>query len=439
MSRLFIDTPYLVFENHETQNDGPLDARPGEIAVLRELASRYAEIAADPVNGERQRMWALLNDLKRTRPLIWINEICWNEMNTGDELTLRTENLVCRRIETELRRTIYQWNHMQGDMVVAPAFRAPFILENSGFGITVEADVLETEEDREIASRRFHNQLLTEEDIDKIRDPVVVVNRKRTEEFLQFYRRIFEGILPVERRGCTGFWYAPWDEIVFWMGAGAVLEALLEKPDFMHKLIARVCQAFLRGLDQFESLDLISRNDTNVRIGSGAYGYTGDLPRPEGPSSRVRCSELWGSSTAQIFGSVSPALHQEFGIEYERGWLDRFGLAYYGCCEPLHNKIEQLATIPNLRKISTSPWANVPVVAELVQGRYVMSLKPSPSCLAAPGFDPEAVRNELLAKLTEARGCNVEVVLKDISTVRHEPQRLWLWTEVAMEVVRSLE
>ena len=125
MSRLFIDTPYLVFENHETQNDGPLDARPGEIAVLRELASRYAEIAADPVNGERQRMWALLNDLKRTRPLIWINEICWNEMNTGDELTLRTENLVCRRIETELRRTIYQWNHMQGDMVVAPAFRAP--------------------------------------------------------------------------------------------------------------------------------------------------------------------------------------------------------------------------------------------------------------------------------------------------------------------------
>lgn len=435
MSRLFIDTPYLVFENHETQSDAPLDARPEEIAILRTLASRYAEIAADPVNEKRRRMWSRLNDLRPERPLLWMNEVCWNEMNVGDELTLRTENVVCRRVETELRRTIYQWTHMQGDMVVDGTFHSPFILRNSGFGIQVEADVLETEQDREIASRRFHNQLARDEDVEKIRDPVVTVDAKRTEGFHQLYTRIFEGILPVRRRGCTGFWYAPWDEIVFWMGAGNVLEALLLRPEFMHRLIARVCQAFLRGLDQFEQLGLISRNDTNVRIGSGAYGYTTELRGGQGPA---RTPELWGSSTAQIFGSVSPEQHEEFGIAYERGWLKRFGLAYYGCCEPLHNKIERLSTIPNLRKISISPWADVTAAAEQMCGRYVMSLKPSPSCLAGPAFDPDAVRSELRTKLAAARGCNVEIVLKDISTVRHEPQRLWRWVEVATEVMKEL-
>jgi hypothetical protein len=437
MSRLFIDTPYLVFENHDTQNDAPLDAGREEVAVLRALAGRYAEIAAAPVNRERERLWRRLNDLQEVRPLIWLNEVCWNEMNVGDELTLRTENPVCRRIETELRRAIYQWNHMQGDMVVPATFYSPCILQNTGFGLQVEADVLETEEDREIASRRFHNQLERDEDLEKIRDPVVSVDRKRTTEFHQFYARVFEGIMPVETRGCTGFWYAPWDEIVFWMGAGNVLEALLLRPEFMHKLIARVCQAFLRALDQFQHLGLIARNDTSVRIGSGAYGYTGDLPRARERSAST--AELWGSSTAQIFGSVSPEMHEEFGIAYERQWLERFGLAYYGCCEPLHDKIERLATIPNLRKISISPWADVAAAAEQMRGRYVISLKPSPSCLAESTFEIERVRRELDLKLEAARGCNVEIVLKDISTVRHEPQRLWRWTEVATEMVRSLE
>ena len=47
------------------------------------------------------------------------------------------------------------------------------------------------------------------------------------------------------------------------------------------------------------------------------------------------------------------------------------------------------------------------------------------------------VRNDLLAtvKLCEANGCPLELILKDISTVRYDPKRLFEWGRVAMEIV----
>ena len=44
-------------------------------------------------------------------------------------------------------------------------------------------------------------------------------------------------------------------------------------------------------------------------------------------------------------------------------------------------------------------------------------------------------RKNLSEVLDKTRGCVVEVVMKDISTVRYKPQRLWEWSEMAMELV----
>ena len=439
MSSLFVDTPYLVFQNHETQNDSDLNIGKEDIRVLRELAKVYAEIAADVVNTQRKEMWRRLNDLESVRPLVWMNEICWNEMNVDGELTIRTENTVCQRIETEMRRAIYQWKHMQCDMIVENKIYAPYILENSGFGITVEVDVRESDENREIASRHFHNQIVTDDDIEKIKCPKVTVDRQRTDEFLATYQTIFQGILPVELRGCTGFWFAPWDEIVFWMNADNVLINLAMEPELMHRLIQKTMEAYMDALQQFEALNLLARNDANVRVGSGGYGYTKSLPGSDYDSEHVKTINLWGSATPQIFGSVSPQMHKEFGIDYEIEWLKRFGLAYYGCCEPLHNKIDILGTIPNLKKISISPWADERIAAEQMKGKYVMSLKPSPSVLASPTFNESEVEEELTTKLRNMKGCNAEIILKDISTVRYEPKRLWQWAEIACRIVKEYE
>lgn len=58
--------------------------------ILKELAKRKSEIAELPIHKEKIKMWKDLNSLKEVRPLVWINEIPWHEMNVNDELALKT-------------------------------------------------------------------------------------------------------------------------------------------------------------------------------------------------------------------------------------------------------------------------------------------------------------------------------------------------------------
>jgi hypothetical protein len=114
-------------------------------------------------------------------------------------------------------------------------------------------------------------------------------------------------------------------------------------------------------------------------------------------------------------------------------WLERWGRTYYGCCEPLDIKMDILRRIPNLRKVSISPWVNLDRAVGAVGTGYVLSRKPSPAVLAEDTWRPEAARNDLEQFLEKARGCSVEIIMKDISTVRYQPQRLWEWEKIAIE------
>ena len=155
------------------------------------------------------------------------------------------------------------------------------------------------------------------------------------------------------------------------------------------------------------------------------------------PAADVRPWNMWGHATAQIFGSVSPTMHWDFGLKHEMRWLERWRLTYYGCCEPLDVKMNILRKIPNLRKISVSPWVNPERAVREIGTDYVVSRKPTPAWLAEDTWRPEAARADLVQFLETARGCQVEVIMKDISTVRYQPQRLWEWEKMAMEVVQE--
>jgi hypothetical protein len=79
-----------------------------------------------------------------------------------------------------------------------------------------------------------------------------------------------------------------------------------------------------------------------------------------------------------------------------------------------------------------SPWINIERAIRNVGQDYVMSRKPNPAVLAEDTWRPERARADLADFLEQARGCRIELIMKDISTVRYHPQRLWEWEKIAM-------
>ena len=401
--------------------------------ILRELASQVAEIAVLPVQQETITLWKALNGLKPARPMVMIDQVCWNEINIGDELTLRCRDSECRGYEEYLRHTLYQWKHFPVDMVVEPFIRVSKAIHDTGFGISVQEDIAVTDPTNSVVGHNFVNQLQTEDDLQKIRMPRISHDQAETDRRLAVAHELFDGLLEVRLWGADPY-LSLWDPISTWMGVQNVLYALVDQPDFMHRLVGKVTEGYLSMLEQLEEQRLLCEPQSLIHC-TGAY--TDELPAPGYNPERPRTKDLWMFGLAQMFSTVSPQMFKEFEVEYASRICARFGLVYYGCCDPLDGKMSEVRMIPNVRKISMSPWVNEDRGAAQIGRDFVYSRKPSPAMLAVDTFDPGRVRENLLAtrRVCEKYSCPLEIILKDISTVRYQPERLFQWARVAMQVV----
>ena len=222
--------------------------------------------------------------------------------------------------------------------------------------------------------------------------------------------------------------------ITQWHGVEETLWDLADRPEFLHRMMRKLTDVQMASLDEMEAKGYLAHHLSEIHC-TGAY--SDEIPAAGFDAARPRAKDMWTASMAQIFCSVSPEMHDEFEIQYSIPWYARFGLGYYGCCEPLDKKIGVIRKLPNVRKISMSPWVDVGTGAAAIGKDYVFSRKPSPAFLAVDRFDPEAVERDLRETLEACakNGCAVELILKDISTVRYEPQRLWKWAEIARRLV----
>jgi hypothetical protein len=324
---------------------------------------------------------------------------------------------------------------MRADMVVEPVVDIPKVIRDTGYGITRVEQRAVTDPRSSVVGHFFEDQLKADEDVEKIRAPEISLDEEATARNEHRAREIFDGTLEVRMQGRFPT-FAPWDQITSWRGAGVVLLDLADRPEHTHRIVARLTEAKLSELDQLESKGLLGHGQGAIHCTGAA---TDELPAAGFDAARPRTMDLWTSGQAQVFSTVSPAMHQEFELDYAVGWYERFGLVYYGCCEPLDDRIDIVSRIPHLRKISMSPWVDLERGAERIGRSFVFSRKPSPALLAGDSWDPEAIARDLRqARDACARhGCPLEFILKDISTVRYQPQRLWEWTRVAADVARE--
>lgn len=134
-----------------------------EIDILKTLAEEWATKL--PVLKEKARQWQELNDLESECPMVWINEIPWHEMNYNDELTLRCKNNWGRSQEDLMRKTVYQWRHMPGDMILKPWLDCPFSIHSTDFGIIEDVDLAITDSLNGISTVNYDPQRLWEWEI----------------------------------------------------------------------------------------------------------------------------------------------------------------------------------------------------------------------------------------------------------------------------------
>lgn len=408
-----------------------------EKETLKKLGAEIAQIASLPIHMEKAKLWTNLNDLRSKRPMVWINEIPWHEMNVDGELTLLCTNVWARALEDNLRKTIYQWKHMRGDMVVNDFIECPLVFHSTDFGILEDVDIARTDSDNAIYSRHFKIQISEPEDIQKIIMPKVTYYPKATEYSYNAMCEVFDGIIPVKKVGQTHIWFTPWDFLIRWWGVQEAMMDLVMRPEMVHEAYERMVQAWLAELDQLEAQNLLSLDCNNTRIGSGGYGYVSELPGSDFNPDRVQPKNMWGCSNAQIFTSVSPDMHWEFALEHDLKWMERWGLTYYGCCEALDQKMHLMRRIPNLRKVSVSPWSNSKMVVDGIGTDYVMSRKPNPAIFATDSFNMDEAATQLREYMDIAKDGHVEIIMKDISTVRYDPKRLWNWEKLAMRIAEE--
>ena len=408
--------------------------------VIRSLAARVAEIAALPIQREKRDMWLRLNRLERVRPLIHVQAIAaniWEELIPSGQL--ETTDPFCRGQEQELRKRIYCWENLRDDRVVDDVVACSIAVRGdiraAGFGIKADIE----RPDAESGAHAFHPVIVDEKDIEKIQtEPDLSVDWDDTERRYQRLCDLYDGVLRVEKRGPDFFWFGPMDQFIRWRGIEQMFMDLIDRPQWVHAALERVTAGYMSNIEQIERLDVLSLGNGNTRLGSGGYGWTDELPQPDFDGEHVRLRDLWARAATQIFtDGVSPDMHDEFAVQYEKRLLERFGLSCYGCCEPLDRKMHVVRKIGNLRRVSMSPWVGLDRAAEAVGQDYVYTHKPNPTVVSMEQWHPDLARKQLREAFEKTRDNVVEVNLQDLHTVRNEPYRLTEWTRIAMELAEE--
>jgi hypothetical protein len=402
--------------------------------TFRELAKRYADVGALNVHRATVEDWKKLNGLKPARPMIMIDQIPWHEMNVNDELTLLCRDQFLRSLEWNMRAGLYQWKRFPCDLPVPPYLEVPKAYSDSGIGISTKRSV---DDPLHVGaeSHLFEDQIKDDADLEKLRCPVIRFDEKETASREAQIRELVGDILPLRLSG-VGIWAAIWDRIVFWRGATPVLYDLADRPEFVHRMMRTLVDIEMKILDQYEEQNLLDAGQRLVHC-AGTHSY--ELPGEDYDPRYVKARNCWAAGAAQIFSEVSPAMHDEFEIRYLKPYYERFGLVNYGCCDPLHNKIGIIRQIRTVRAISVSPWADVRVAAEAMGRDYVMARKPNPAFVAMDTFDAKIVAEETRQTLQAcaATGTPCMFILKDITTVRNEPERLTRWYETVRSTIEG--
>ena len=402
-----------------------------DIAVIRELAKRYMEIALSDKHIRMRQRFRDTNDLKIVRPPVLIDEIPWHEMDYEGALECICQDDGLRGIEWDLRLALYREKYFKCDNFIEPVRRVYKAYSNTGIGFPIKEDRLAVDDRNGIVAHHYYDVFEDERELEKYRDPVITPHPELDAKNVAYMQEVLGDTIPVILQGHPMIYHSPWDTITTMRGVETILTDMYDNPEYLHKIIGLFTRGQSVTMDQMEAYGLY---DTGAVF---LHCTPGDVTPPaDYDSAKPGGKCLWFRTMAQTFSSISPEMHDEFDIQYSLPLAARCAYTYYGCCEPLHDRIDKIKQYPNLRKVGVSPWADIEKSAEALGGNYVYSRKPNPAHVARV-TDPEQIRKEITdtVKVCQKYGCPVDFTLKDISTVGYRPENLMVWAQTVSDVL----
>lgn len=405
-----------------------------DIEILQDLAKQILEISFDSKNEERRQLWYKHNSLEKTRPLVLIESgIALNDLVQNSEL--KCQESWARGLESGFRKTIYHYKCIDDDNVIEPYINCNWHVSVSNYGFDIKREYGDS--GTELSSYRWEPPIKDiHRDIEKLHPRTYSVNREATLAWKEHLEQIFDGILKVRIR--SSFWWTvgmTWTAIEH-IGLENLMLFMYDDPEGLHRFMAFLRDDHIAFAEWLEKEGLLTLNNENDYIGSGSRGYVNDLPQPDyKEGDPVRLKDLWVLSESQETVGVSPELFAEFIFPYQLAVIEKFGLCYYGCCEPVHSRWKVLKNIPNLRSVSISPWCDEEYMAAELGRKYVYSRKPNPALISTKRFDEDVIKDDIRKTLEIAKDCNIEIVMKDVHTLSGEPNRMARWVKLAREVI----
>ena len=174
-----------------------------DLEILRGLARRKLEIASDPVNLERKRLWYLLDEGRAERPMV-LSE-AWVAYAGLPDSRLYCQEEWARQLESALRFEVFVFEKIRDDHVVEPYVNCNWKVQVSNYGVEVKTEWADRVSGN-VSSRQWDPPIKDmERDFEKLHPRTFSVDREATQAWKTHLEEVFGGILPVRIRG--GFWW----------------------------------------------------------------------------------------------------------------------------------------------------------------------------------------------------------------------------------------
>ena len=395
---------------------------PQERNLIRDLAAQYRELAESAEYETRRVRWRDVNGLRKSdRAPVWIRPAgVWSELLPQSELVCQDPYL--REIEYRLRQDLLH-DGLGDDHVIEPWWDVPAVFDCTNehlFGLPTQVLVGSTDQ----GGWRFKPPLQTPENFEKVVLPDWSYNPEKSAQALEQAHDVFDGVLEV-RQSCHPHLHQVLGVYLDQLrGMGEMMLDLYVQPHLIHRLMAKILETCLRDLRAVEASGLLTPNN---------YGGMRCCDPINGnpPPGQVRLHHLWGDGNSQEFDEVSPAMWEEFLLNYQKPALQQFGRVQYGCCEDLTQKVRGVLSIPNLRVFVCSFWTNLDTVLEAVEDRYCVMWRQSAAEVTLHP-DLSAYERYLDEHMPKLRGHFYQVVLREIQTLDGHPDRLREWAQLTI-------